>query len=190
MCGADEGARPESDSAYSAKITGYPIKGLGLVPSVQHQNIAGGEASYTSVDMGLFWEFKGWHIEAEYLRKFYSNNVFDDCSAVNAMVIYKHKIKKEKCFIESLSYMGRYDYMQDHSSGKKGFVKDDEGNPTSRLAVTNAERHRMTLGVNIGIRNPYFLTAIRVNYEKYWYPHEGANEYEQDKLVCELVIGF
>jgi len=38
--------------------------------------------------------------------------------------------------------------------------------------------------------NHKFPTDIRLNYEKYWYPHGGAKESEQDKLVCELVINY
>lgn len=56
--------------------------------------------------------------------------------------------------------------------------------------LTDAERHRMTLGTTFSIRNPYFPTDLRINYEKYWYPHGGAKESEQDKVVCEIMIRF
>ncbi|MBQ2168034.1 MAG: porin, partial [Prevotella sp.] len=56
--------------AYSARIQYFPIKGLALIPSVQHQLIAGRNASYTSVDFGAYYEFSGFHFEAEYLHKF------------------------------------------------------------------------------------------------------------------------
>lgn len=70
-------------------------------------------------------------------------------------------------------------------SGKSGMTDDGK-----RLILTDAERHRMTLGVTFGVRNPYFPTEIRVNYENYWYPQGGAKESEQDKIVCELMIKF
>lgn len=175
---------------YSARIQYYPIEGLAVIPSVQHQMIAQREASYTSVDVGAYYEVKGWHLEAEYLHKFYSKNVFTDCNAVNAMLLFQHSIKKKGSFIERISYQLRYDYMQNHSSGKKGFVPMEDGTPSSRLEQTDAERHRMTAGVTFRVSNPYFPTDIRLNYEKYWYPHGGAKESEQDKLVCELVIKF
>jgi len=127
---------------------------------------------------------------AQYLHKFYAKDAFSDCSAVDVMVIYKHKLKSEKSFVESISFLGRYDWMQDHSSGKSGFTKDSSGTTTSVLALTDAERHRMTLGTTLHIRNPYFPTDLRVNYEKYWYPHGRAKESEQDKVVCELMIKF
>ena len=75
--------------------------------------------------------------------------------------------------------------MQDHSSGKGGFEKE-----STQLVLTDAERHRTTLGLTLSIRNPYFPTDIRLNYENYWYPHGGAKESERDKLVCEVMIRF
>ncbi len=182
---------------YSARIQFFPLEGLAIVPSMQHQQIAERKASYTSLDLGAYYETKGWHVEGEYLHKFYAKDAFSDCSAIDAMVIYKQKLKSQKSFIESISYLARYDWMQDHSSGKNGFVTDDAaatlpapGGTGSVLKLTDAERHRMTIGTTLHIRNPYFPTNLRFNYEKYWYPHGGAKESEQDKLVCELMIKF
>ena len=170
---------------YSARIQYFPVSGFALIPSVQHQQIAEGEASYTSYDIGSYYESKGWHIEAEFLHKVFADNAFDDCNAVDAMVIYKQKFRKKEGFIEGVSYLGRYDYMQDHSSGKSGFEPE-----SLQLMMTDAERHRMTLGLTFSVRNKFFPTDIRLNYEKYWYPNDGAKESEQDKLVCELMIKF
>lgn len=74
--------------------------------------------------------------------------------------------------------------------GKSGFTKDSNSNPTSTLALTDAERHRMTIGATLSLRNPAFPTDLRLNYEKYHYPHDNAKESETDKLVCELMIRF
>ena len=176
--------------AYSARLQYFPVPGLAIVPSVQHQQIAERRASYTSVDVGAYYERNGLHLEAEYLRKMYQHSAFADCNAVDAMAIYKQRLKSEKSFIESISYMGRYDYMDNHSSGKSGFVQDALGNDTPLLKQTDAERHRMTLGATFAVLNPYFKTLLRLNYEKYWYPHGGAKESEKDKVVCELAINF
>lgn len=167
--------------AYSARIQFFPVKGLAIIPSIQHQQIAERKASYTSLDLGCYYESGGLHIETEYLHKTYSAGSFNDCSALDAMVIYKHG---------NISYLGRYDWMQDHTSGKNGFNKDSSAIPTSVLALTDAERHRMTLGVTYSLDNPYFPTDIRINYEKYWYPHGLAKESEQDKLAVEVMIRF
>ena len=169
--------------AYSARIQYFPVKGLGIIPSVQHQLIAGREASYTSMDLGAYYERNGFHIEAEYLRKFYAKDAFDDCNAIDAMAIYKMPMKKG--YLTGISYLLRYDYMDNHSDGKKGFA---EG--TTRLLQSDAQRHRLTAGLTFHVANKYFPTDLRLNYEKYWYPHGGAKESEQDKLVAELMIRF
>ncbi len=175
-----------SDWDYSARLQLFPVKGLVIMPSVQHMAIAGRSVHYTSLDLGAYYERKGWHAEAEYLHKMFSGNAFSDCPSVDAMLIYKMKVGKEKCFLEAISYMGRYDYMGDHTDGSAGYRED---RPT-RLAITDYERHRMTLGITLSVRNPYFPTDIRLNYENYWYPHGGAKESEQSKLVAELAIRF
>ena len=179
-----------SAPAYSARLQFFPVKQVAIIPSIQHQQIAQREASYTSYDFGAYYEAHNWHVEAEFLHKTYGNDAFSDCNAVDAMLIYKQKIKSRNSFVESISWLGRYDWMQDHSSGKSGFETDGSGGSSGKLAMTDAERHRMTLGATLHLRNPYFPTYVRLNYEKYWYPHEGALESEQDKIVCELMIKF
>lgn len=182
------GSRPTHNGGNEG---GYKVA---LIPSVQHQFIAGREASYTSMDFGAYYEWNGLHLEAEYLRKFYAKNVFDDCNAVNTMAIYKQKLKKEKSFIQSISYLLRYDYMDNHSDGKKGMEElpaNEEGQVVKRLIQSDAQRHRLTAGFTFSLRNPYFPTDIRLNYEKYWYPNNGTpKESERDKLVAELMIKF
>ena len=173
------------EPGYSARIQYFPIPGLAIVPSIQHQRIAERQAAYTSLDMGAYYKTGGWHFEAEYLRKMFRDDDFSDCGAMNAMLMYTQNLTKKDSFFENISYQGRYDYMQDHSSGNSGF--DESG---KKLVLTDAERHRMTLGVCLGVRNSFFPTEIRFNYERYWYPHGGAKESELDKLVCELAIKF
>ena len=179
-----------SAPAYSARIQFFPIAQVALVPSIQHQLIAQRQASYTSYDIGAYYETSQWHIEAEFLHKTYGDNAFTDCNAVDAMLIFNQKIRSKHGLVESISYLGRYDWMQDHSSGASGFEEDAANNNHRALVMTDAERHRMTLGATLHLRNPYFPTSVRVNYEKYWYPHEGAKESEQDKIVCEVIIKF
>ncbi len=174
------------DWNYSARLQLFPIEGLAIVPSVQHTAIADRAVHYTSMDCGMYYERKGWHAEAEYLRKWYGNSAFGACNAVDAMLIYCMPLKKEKGFLQDVSLMCRYDYMGDHTDGSLGFI---EGN-TKRLATTDYERHRLTVGITLSVRNPYFPTEIRFNYERYSYPHGGAKESEQDKVVAELAIRY
>lgn len=179
-----------TDVNFSARAQWFPMKGLAIVPSIQHTAIADRQAHYTSLDFGTYYETGGLHLEAEYLHKTYMKDAFSDCNAVNAMAIYKAPIKRENCFLQSISYQARYDYMDDHSDGKGGFETNAAANVAQRLAISDYQRHRMTLGLTFGVRNPYFPTDIRLNYEKYWYPHGGAKESEQDKLVAEIMIKF
>ncbi len=174
------------DWNYSARLQLFPIEGLAIVPSIQHTAIADRLVHYTSLGIGSYYEKKGWHIEAEYQHKSYSNDAFNACNAVDAMLIYRIPIKKEKFFLDRISCMGRFDYMGNHTDGSGGFEEDS---PT-RLVMTDAERYRFTFGVTLSVRNPYFPTEIRFNYEKYHYPHGGAKESERDKLVAELAIRF
>ena len=182
--------------AYSARAqfiyTSLQGKTVAVIPSLQHQLIAGREASYTSLDLGAYYEVEGLHLEAEFLRKFYAMDAFDDCNAVNAMAIYKHDIKNQKSYLNCISYLLRYDYMDNHSDGKKGWASiDSSTGGEKRLALSDAQRHRLTMGTTFHVRNTKFPTDIRLNYEKYWYPHGGTpKESEQDKLVAELMIRF
>ena len=92
----------------------------------------------------------------------------------------------KKGYLTSISYLLRYDYMDNHSDYKKGFA---EG--TTRLLQSDAERHRLTAGLTLHVANKYFPTDLRLNYEKYWYPsNDTPKESEQDKLVAELMIRF
>ena len=174
-----------SGPSYSARIQFFPVSGWVIVPSIQHQKIAERKAAYTSLDFGTYYEKNGWHIEAEYLHKSYDHDMFDDCNAVDAMMIYKQGLSQEKAYFNGVSYLLRYDFMNDHSDGKKGL--SDKGD----LVLSDYERHRLTAGLTFHIDNKYFPTDLRLNYEKYWYPNGGkAKESEQDKVVCELMIKF
>lgn len=181
-----------SGPSYSARIQYFPVSGWVIVPSIQHQKIAERKAAYTSLDFGSFYEKNGWHIEAEYLHKSYDHDMFDDCNALDAMVIYKQGISQEKAYFNGVSYLLRYDFMNDHSDGKKGLVSSEElVGRSEKLVLSDYERHRFTAGLTFHIDNKYFPTDLRLNYEKYWYPNGGkAKESEQDKVVCELMIRF
>lgn len=181
-----------SGPSYSARIQFFPVSGWVIVPSIQHQKIAERKAAYTSLDFGSYYEKNGWHIEAEYLHKSYRHGMFADCNAVDAMVIYKQGLSQEKAYFNGVSYLLRYDFMNDHSDGKKGLVSSEElGVMSEKLILSDYERHRLTAGLTFHIDNKYFPTDLRLNYEKYWYPNGGkAKESEQDKIVCELMIRF
>ncbi len=170
--------------SYSARLQWFPVKEWAIIPSIQHQKIAERKASYTSLDFGTYFESDGIHLEAEYLHKTYQHKAFADCDALDVMAIYKQTLG-EKNYFEGVSYLLRYDYMDDHSDGKKGVGEN------SKLIISDYARHRLTAGLTFHVRNNLFPTDLRLNYEKYWYADNGiAKESEQDKLVCELMIRF
>lgn len=172
--------------AYSARLQFFPFRNLAIIPSVQHQIIASRESSYTSLDLGAYYDWKGLHLESEYLVKTYANNDFDRCKAVNSMVIYTQNIDKDNSYLQSIGYLLRYDFMQDHSDGKKGFNGE-----THKLHLSDYERQRITAGLTFSVRNTLFPTDIRLNYEKYIYRQESfPKESEMDKIVVELMIRF
>ena len=169
---------------FSFRLQMFPYDVWNLSASVQRAHTMSGNIYHTDYDLATYYEDERWHLEFEYLHKHYQQQAFDDIHAIDAFASYHTPIKRG--FFQGISFRGRYDYMTDFSDGKSGF---DEQNPT-RLLLTDYERHRMTLGIVLHVRNPYFLTDLRLNYENYWYPHGGAKESEQTKLVAELLIRF
>lgn len=179
--------------SYSARLQWFPVKEWAIMPSIQHQKIAERKASYTSLDFGTYYEWplssspnRGGvlHLEAEYLHKMYQHDAFAECDALDLMAIYRQQLS-ERNYFEGISYLLRYDTMDDHSDGKKGI--GDNG----KLQITDYARQRLTAGLTFHVRNQDFPTDLRLNYEKYWYADGGiAKESEQDKIVCELMIRF
>lgn len=131
-------------------------------------------------DGGIYWENSSWHIEAEYLRKHYANDAFRPVNAVDAFAAYRLPLKRNKM---ALSFLGRYDYMSDHSKGSK----DENG----ILLVDDPERHRLTGGMTLSLGKGALQADIRLNYEQYFY-NKGVEPSisEQNKIVLEFVAHF
>lgn len=142
------------------------------------QKIRPDEVNIYMYDAGLYWHSRGWHVEAEYLHKYYTRNAFRRVHAFDGFVCYDLPLRK---VFQKISFLGRFDYMSDHSDGT-----GEEG----RLTLTDAGRKRLTGGVTLSLAKP-FLSDIRINYEKYFY-HQGAvaKVSEQDKLVIEFMTRF
>ena len=131
-------------------------------------------------DGGVYWENSHWHIEAEYLRKHYAHHAFNAVNAVDAFAAYRLPFKRNNM---AISFLGRYDYMSDHSNGTKdvnGFLKTDD-----------PERHRLTGGLTLSMGKGALQADIRVNYEQYFY-NKGVvpSISEQNKIVLEFVAHF
>lgn len=131
-------------------------------------------------DAGAYWQADRWHIEAEYLRKRYAHNSFKDVNAINAFAAYRLPLNNT---FSGISFLGRYDYMSDHSTGKP----DDNGD----LKADDPVRHRATAGVTLSMGTPKLQADIRLNYEQYFYCHNAVPAIsEQNKLVVEFVCHF
>jgi len=148
------------------------------------QKIRPEDVTIMMYDAGTYWHSKGWHIEAEYLHKHYADNEYKDVNAVDFFVCRDIRLKSK--LIKKVSPLARYDWMSDHSDGNR--KENHEGNMS--LITDDYERHRLTAGITLSLDKP-FISDIRVNYEKYWYPNEGiAKTSEKDKIAVELMTRF
>lgn len=135
----------------------------------------------------LFYHRDRWHVEGEYILKHYEKHAFHNVSTVDAFANYDLPLRK---VFSKISFLARYDYLQDHSDGKTF-----SGNFTSKgeriLAITDYQRQRVTTGITLSLDKKPFFTDIRLNYENYFY-RSGAvrKEGEKSKIVLELMVRF
>ena len=169
---------------FSAKAQFFLPRGFNITLSTQ--KIKPDNVGIMMYDAGAYYHAHGWHVEAEYLYKHYSNNAFDAVHSVDAFVSYD--IPLRKCFFKKISPLVRYDYMSDHSDGMR--YVDGEEDTSGSLVVNDYQRSRLTGGVTLSLDLP-FISDIRLNYEKYFY-REGAiaKPSERDKIVVEFMTRF
>lgn len=169
----------------------FSVKGQVFLPhgfniTLSSQKIKPHDVSVMHYDAGAYWHAHGWHIEAEYLYKHYSDNAFGGVHAFNSFINYD--IPLRKCFFTKVSPLVRYDYMSDHSDGMR--YLDGKEDETGSLVINDYQRSRITGGVTLSIAKP-FISDIRINFEKYFY-RDGAiaKPSEKDKFVVEVVTRF
>lgn len=163
---------------YSVKLQLMPWEGYNLTLSTQ--KIHPDKVSVYMYDVGTYYEFNNWHIEAEFLYKTYAKDSFDDVCAFNGFVNYDLPLKKG--LFKKISFLGRYDSMDDHSNG----IANEDG----KLIINDYSRQRITGGVTLSFGKA-FQADLRLNYEKYFYDKLSlAKESEQDKFVMELMVRF
>lgn len=166
---------------YSAKLEMKPFKGYNLTLSTQCTRPE--DTNIYMYDAGTYYDWNNWHFEVEGMYKKYANDAFKDVWAVDAFVNYDLFLKNQKALVKKVSFLARFDYMGDSSTGK--FDKD-----TNLLYITDYERKRITGGLTFSFGKP-FQADLRLNYEKYFYDDRSlAKESEQDKLVVEMMIRF
>lgn len=139
-------------------------------------------------DGGLTWRRGGFIAEAEYLYKTYAHDAYKDVHAVDVFASYDIPVRKS--LVKKVSPLVRYDFMTDHSDGKRKLSSATAPVEAKRLVTNDYQRHRLTAGATISLSQP-FRTDIRVNYEKYFYRKNGVPKpSERDKIVVEFMTHF
>ncbi len=163
---------------YSFKAQTMIAKRLNLTASFQRANA--GDTKVDMYDIGGYFAAKRWHIEGEYLRKHYAGGCFPAVDAIDAFAAYRLPLKK---VFTAISFLGRYDYMSDHSKGKR----DEAG----VLPIDDPERHRLTGGITLSLGTKKLQADIRINYEQYFYKSDAVPLIsERNKAVVEFVCHF
>lgn len=159
---------------------------IGLNVEMSIQKIKPDRTNILMLDMGATYHHRGFIAEAEFLYKRYASHTFRPVKAFNGFVSYDIPIGKG--VFTKASPLIRYDYMSDHSDGKR-YLHGKESTEGS-LIVNDCKRSRITGGVTLSMDRP-FLSDIRINYEKYFYGHDGvAKTSEKDKVVVEFMTRF
>lgn len=182
--GAFNGSGLTNQKDYWTKKFNFSVKAqcplpCGLTLQASVQKISPNNISTYLYDGGFTWQIGRFTLEAEYLRKHYSNQAFSNVNAVDAFVCYDQPLKKA---FRKISFLCRYDMMNDHSDG----TIDDSG----QMKLTDAQRQRVTGGITLSMAKK-MNADIRLNYEKYFYDNIAlAKPSERDKAVVELVVHF
>ena len=162
---------------FSAKLQYITPVGLTLQASVQKISPSGFNTYL--YDGGVTYQAGRFTVEAEYLRKHYAYEAFNEVDALDAFICYDQPLQK---VFRKMSFLCRYDLMTNHSDGSV----DEQG----KLKLTDAKRQRLTGGITLSMAQK-MNADIRLNYEKYFYHDISlAKPSERDKAVVELVVHF
>lgn len=180
-----------SGANYSVKMQLFLPVGLNVALSAQ--KVKPQDVGVMMYDAGITYHYKGFIAEAEYLYKHYAGGAFRPVHAFDCFA--SKDIALRKCLFTKVSPLLRFDYMSDHSDGKR-YAPDGEGREkqqpetAGRLIVNDYRRSRLTGGVTLSLGKP-FVADLRVNYEKYFYRHGAViKPSEKDKIVVEMMVSF
>lgn len=169
---------------FSTKLQVLLPAGLNIVMSAQKVKPA--DIGIMMYDGGLTFHHRRLIAEAEYLYKHYAGGAFRPVHAFDGFVSYD--IPLPRCIIKKISPLARYDFMTDHSDGKR--YTGGKEDPSGELTINDYKRSRITGGVTLSLARP-FTSDIRFNYEKYFYGSRAvAKPSEKDKIVVELMVHF
>lgn len=167
-------------SDYNFSLKAQAMLGQKFNVTISMQKANAGDANTYLYDAGTYFHTSRWHIEAEFLRKYYARHSFKPVNALDAFAVYRLPLTKG---FAAICFLGRYDYMSDHS---KGVVHDD-----GKLGMDDPERHRLTGGLTLSLGRKSLQADIRINYEQYFYTGNVATAVsEQNKAVVEFVAHF
>jgi len=165
---------------YNFSFKAYTLIARQFNITLSAQKATAGDTKVMMYDAGAYWQTSRWHIEAEYLRKYYRHGSFSPVNAADAFAAYRLPLKKG---LTAISFLARYDYMSDHSKG----VKDEKDN----LTADDPERHRITGGVTLHLGKKSLQADIRLNYEQYFYPGTATPAIsDRNKAVIEFAVHF
>lgn len=182
--GAFNGSGLTNQKNYWTKEFNFSVKAqaplpCGLTLQASVQKISPNSVNTYLYDGGITFQSGRFTLEAEYLRKHYTKGAFANVNAWDAFVCYDQPLPK---VFRKLSFLCRYDRMDNHSDGTLG----DDG----KLKLTDASRQRVTGGITLSLAKK-MNADIRLNYEKYFYNDIAlAKASERDKAVVELVVHF
>ncbi len=170
---------------YWTKSYNYSVKASAMIDNVFNLTLGCQHTRPDSVGImmwnaGAYWHTERWHVEGEYLRKNYSGGAFPGVNAIDAFVCYRLPLSR---LFTGISFLGRYDYMDNHSNGKSG--------TGGQLEVNDSRRHRATAGITLHLGRKALKADVRLNYEKYFYD-DGVTPgvSDRDKAVIELMCHF
>lgn len=169
---------------FSTKAVFYLPVGLNVELSAQ--KIKPDHVSILMYDGGVTWHHRNFLAEVEYLYKHYAEGAFQPVHAFDSFVCYDIPLRHS--LFQKVSPLLRYDFMTDHSDGYR--YKDGIQDTSGSLIINDYKRSRITGGITFSLDKP-FVSDIRINYEKYFYGHNGiAKTSEKDKIVVEFMTRF
>lgn len=171
-------------SNFSAKAQVLLPCGINIVGSIQ--KVKPQDVTVMMYDGGINLHKRNFIIEAEYLYKHYSHDAFSAVHAFDAFACYDFNLRKSP--FSKISALVRYDFMGNHSDGKR--YLDGKSNDIGTLIINDYKRSRITSGITLSFDKP-FVSDIRINFEKYLYAKNSiAKPSERDKIVVEFMTHF
>lgn len=130
-----------------------------------------------NLDAGLAYNFKGLHLDAEYIFKWYDDFNFVPTHALQCFAYYAFKMNR--VWLDNIAIALRYDAISPNCNGKL----NEDGEYT--LEPT---RQRITAGFTMMFIEKPCRAGIRLNYEKNFF-REGF-EANEDRLILELIVHY